>query len=75
MLQFLKALKLLALLSTFRMLSLEQQNECTFILLPEHDWPDLSAVAAQSTQSNSVRASLKPVRSATWSQPFTLSRR
>ena len=53
MLQFLKELKILALLSTFKMLSLERQNECTFILLPEHDRPDLSAVAAQSTQSNS----------------------
>ena len=28
------------------MLSLERQNECAFILLSEHDRPNLSAVAA-----------------------------
>ena len=34
------------------MLSLaERQNECTFILLSEHDRPNLSAVAHTSTQS------------------------
>ena len=37
----------LASLSTLRMLSLERQNECAFILLSErHDRPNLSAVTA-----------------------------